>query len=157
MNVEDLVVEHVGWIRRLAWRYFDNKSDADDLASETIFKCLKNADKYDVEKSFKPWALTIMENTFKSFYNHRRCVLFTDYRECGAYGSEEYADQRAAIKRILSIIRKSCRKSISIECLLLYAKGYSYAEIAGITGVPVGTVRSRIATARRILHRDLDS
>ena len=41
MNIEDLVVKHAGWINKKARYYYADESDADDLASETIYKCLK--------------------------------------------------------------------------------------------------------------------
>lgn len=76
MNIEDLVVKHAGWIRRKARRYYADEFDADDLASETIYKCLSQARKFNPGMSFKPWALAIMENTYITQYNRRRCVLF---------------------------------------------------------------------------------
>lgn len=142
MNIEELVVKHAGWIRNKARRFYSDEYDADDLASETIYKCLSQARRFDSERSFKPWALTIMENTFKTQYNRRKCVLFTDYDDYDPYIGNEYADQRASINRILSIVRDCGRKSRCIECVLLYAKGYSYDEIAEIVGIPVGTVKA---------------
>lgn len=54
MNIEDLVVKHAGWIRRKARRYYADEFDADDLASETIYKCLSQARKFNPGMSFKP-------------------------------------------------------------------------------------------------------
>lgn len=156
MNIEELVVKHAGWIRKKARRFYSDEYDADDLASETIYKCLSQARRFDSERRFKPWALTIMENTFKTQYNRRKCVLFTDYDDYDPYIGNEYADQRASINRILSIVRDCGRKSRCIECVLLYAKGYSYDEIADIVGIPVGTVKSRVAAGRKMLREALD-
>ncbi len=156
MNIEELVVKHAGWIRNKARRFYSDEYDADDLASETIYKCLSQARRFDSERSFKPWALTIMENTFKTQYNRRKCVLFTDYDDYDPYIGNEYADQRASINRILSIVRDCGRKSRCIECVLLYAKGYSYDEIAEIVGIPVGTVKSRVAAGRKMLREAFD-
>ena len=119
MNIEDLVVKHAGWIRRKARRYYADEFDADDLASETIYKCLSQARRFNHDMSFKPWALAIMENTYITQYNRRKCVLFTDYEDYDPYIGEEYADQRASVNRILSIVRDCGRKSCCIECVLL--------------------------------------
>lgn len=156
MNIEELVVKHAGWIRKKARRYYSDEYDADDLASETIYKCLSQARRFDSEKSFKPWALAIMENTFKTQYNRRKCVLFTDYDDYDPYIGDDYADQRAAINRILSIVRDCGRKTRCIECVLLYAKGYSYDEIAEMIDIPVGTVKSRVSAGRKMLREALD-
>lgn len=152
MNIENLIVEHAGWIRRKARRYYADDNDADDLASETIYKCLCNARRFDSGMSFKPWALAIMENTYITQYNRRRCVLFTGYDEYDPYLGDEYADQRASVNRILSIVRDCGRKSRCIECVLLYAKGFSYEEIAAKIGIPVGTVKSRVSAGRKMLR-----
>lgn len=155
MTVEELVVEHAGWIRRKAQRFYADEYDADDLASETIYKCLSHAKRFDSDRSFKPWALTIMENTYKTRYNRRRCVLFTGYEDYASYRGNEYADQRAMLNNILSIVRDCGRKSCCIECVLLYAKGYGYDEIASIVGIPVGTVKSRVSAGRKMLREAL--
>ena len=156
MNIEDLVVKHAGWIRRKARRYYAAEFDADDLASETIYKCLSQARRFNHDMSFKPWALAIMENTYITQYNRRKCVLFTDYEDDDPYMGEEYADQRASVNRILSIVRDCGRKSCCIESVLLYAKGYSYDEIAEKIGIPVGTVKSRVSAGRKMLREALD-
>jgi len=46
--------------------------------------------------------------------------------------------------------------SCCIECVLLYAKGYSYDEIAERIGIPVGTVKSRVSAGRKMLREALD-
>lgn len=155
MDLEDLVVMHAGWIKKKARYYYVDEADADDLASETIYKCLSQRDRFDASRSFKPWAHTIMENIYKMQYNRRKCVLFTGYDEIGTALSDISSDQRSIVRLMLSIIRECVRKSCCIECVLLYAKGYDYAEIAVKTGIPVGTVKSRIAAGRKILRNAL--
>lgn len=156
MNIEELVIKHAAWIRKKARRYYSDEYEADDLASETIYKCLSQGKRFDSERSFKPWALTIMENTYITQYNRRRCVLFTGLDDYDPYSESESADQRASVQRILSVIRECARKSCCIDCVLLYAKGYSYDEIADIEGIPVGTVKSRVAAGRKMLREVLD-
>lgn len=156
MNIDELVIKNIEWIRRKAHNYYSNESDAEDLASETIYKCLSQAKRFDNDRSFKPWALAIMANTYITQYNRRRCVLFTGLDEYDPYIGYNYADQQASINNMLSIIRECGRKSCCIECVLLYAKGYSYDEIADIVGIPVGTVKSRVSAGRKILRDALE-
>lgn len=155
IGIESLVAEHAGWIRMAARRYYAGACDADDLASETMYKCLSQGGKFDSARSFKPWALAIMANTFKTQYARRRRVLFTGLDGCAPAAGREMADQRAAIGRILAVVRECARKSRCIECVLLYAKGYSYDEIADIAGINPGTVKSRISAGRRMLREAL--
>ena len=156
MSADALVVKYAGWIRKTARRFYADKFDADDLASETIYKILSQGERYNPNRSFKPWALTIMENTYKTQYNRRRCVLFTAYKDYDPYQSLEFSDQRARVDGILSIIHECGRKSRNIESVLLYAKGYCYDEIAEIVGIPVGTVKSRVAAGRKMLREALE-
>lgn len=156
MTVAELVVAHIDWIKKTSRRFCDDSFDADDLAGETIFKCLNNAVKFDKTKSFKPWVLTIMANTFKTQYNRRKCVLFTSYDNPMFYPSAICSDQLVSVRLILSIIRNVGRRSCCVECVLLYAKGYSYEEIADIVGIPLGTVKSRVASGRKLLRHALD-
>lgn len=152
MDIDALVVKYAGWMRKTARRFYSDEFDADDLASETIYKILSHKERYDCKRSFKPWALTIMENTFKTQYNRRRCVLFTGYEEYEGCRFPESTDQLAAVGRIQHIIRECGRKSRNIESVLLYARGFSYEEIADIVGIPIGTVRSRVAAGRKMLR-----
>ncbi len=156
MTVEELVIKHVTWLRKKALRYYNDRHDADDLASETIYKCLSHAKLFDSERSFKPWAITIMENIYKTQYNRRRCVLFTGCPDFDIFFGVESSDQRASVNRILSIVRECSRKSCCIESVMLYAKGYTYEEIADIVGITIGTVKSRVYAGRKLLSEYLE-
>ena len=152
MDIGELVVRHVDWIRRQARFYYTNEEDADDLASETIYKCLNQGRLFDPGRNFKPWIVAIMSNTYITQYNRRRCVMFTriDDDDYDIYAARDRADERASLESIVSVIRKCARKSCCIECVLLYAKGFSYDEIAKMVDIPTGTVKSRIAAGRKL-------
>ena len=154
MDIGQLIVANLSWLRRIAHRYYDDDFDADDLAGETIEKLLANQRRYDKRKSFRPWALTIMHNTYITQYNRRKCVPFTpidDYSFVSSY----HADQKAALSHICSTIRMCARRSVAIECVILYAKGYSYDEISKMLDIPKGTVMSRISNGRNLLRGEL--
>lgn len=53
-------------------------------------------------------------------------------------------------------IRECARKSVAIECVILYAKGYNYDEISKMLRIPKGTVMSRISNGRKMLREALD-
>lgn len=156
MLTEDIVVSHMGWIRDKAGRYYDNSRDAEDLACETIYKCLSQPHRFDSDLSFKPWALAIMQNTFITQYNRKCRVLFSTLLPDESYEGSEYTDQRACVKLIMSAIKNLVKTSRSIECVLLYAKGYTYYEISSIVGIPVGTVKSRVAAGRKKIREAIE-
>lgn len=156
MKIERLVVENLTWLKRKAHQYYSDDFDADDLASETIEKILRSKDKFDSRKSFRPWALTVMHNTYITQYNRRKCVPFTGMDDDYSYASPLTAEQDMAISHILATVRECARKSVAIECVILYAKGYNYDEISKMLGIPKGTVMSRISNGRKMLREALD-
>lgn len=156
MKIESLVVENLTWLRRKAHWYYSDDFDADDLASETIEKILRSKDKFDSRKSFRPWAFTVMHNTYITQYNRRKCVPFTGMDDDYSYASPLTAEQDMAISHILATVRECARKSVAIECVILYAKGYNYDEISKMLGIPKGTVISRISNGRKMLREALD-
>lgn len=155
MDIDELVVKNAGWIRRKAHDFYSDSNEADDLASETIFRCLNNAHKFNSRMSFKPWANTIMTNIYITQYNRRKCVMFTSLDYCHPCRESDRSDQLAAVNRILTVIENCSRKSICIECVTLYAEGYNHAEIAERLGIPIGTVKSRISSGRKMLREAL--
>lgn len=156
MKIEHLVVENMTWLKRKAHRYYTNDFDADDLASETIEKILRSKDKFDSRKNFRPWALTVMHNTYITQYNRRKCVPFTGMDDDYSYASPYSADQDLIFSHILAAVRDCARKSVAIECVILYAKGYNYDEISRMLGIPKGTVMSRISNGRKMLREALE-
>lgn len=156
MNIEHLVVDNIAWLRNRAMLFCQNEVEAEDLAGETIEKILRNRDRFDPCKSFRPWALTVMRNTFITQYNRRKCVPFTDMDEDYAYTSPYTAEQRLELSHILYTLRACARKSVAIECVILYAKGYNYEEIAELLDIPKGTVMSRISNGRKMLRNALE-
>ena len=97
-----------------------------------------------------------MRNTFITQYNRRKCVPFTGMDDDYSYASPLTAEQDMAISHILATVRECARKSVAIECVILYAKGYNYDEISKMLGIPKGTVMSRISNGRKMLREALD-
>lgn len=156
MTVEELVACNFDWIRKKAFKYCCDTNDAEDLAGETIYKCLKNGIRFDCSRSFRPWVQVIMENTFKTFYNRRKSILFSSYEEALPLPCHDLADERIIMRQAFSIIKECSRKSTCLRAVMLYAKGYSYEEISLIEEIPVGTVRSRISAGRKLLKDELN-
>lgn len=148
--IADLVVDNLGWINDMAMRLCSNSADAKDLAAETICRCLINANKYNPDKPFKPWVCAIMHNLLVDECRRAARMLCDDIRQL-AIIAEDKADQEIAVKSIITLISQYAR-SKNIECVMLYAEGYSYSEIADMLNVNIGTVKSRISNGRRFLR-----
>lgn len=155
-NFNDRLVSLYSWIKQQTYRYYSNEHDAEDLASETIYKLLRYRDKFDNKRDLKPWILSIMQNTYITDYNHRRCIAFVEVEDNMLTYSYREPQSVVTVKNIVSIVRKYARQSCCIESVLLYAKGYNYDEISRILDIPIGTVRSRISSGRKLLKDALE-
>lgn len=139
----------------MARRYCKDPDDAADLVSETIYKCLRYEDQYDRTKDFRSWSLKIMQNTYITQYHRQMKVPFVGYEDCINSRRDDYCDQRLAVRIIMEIVGECAKQSLGIECVMLYAQGYSYDEISRTVGICTGTVKSRIRDGRRILKEAL--
>lgn len=154
--LNSLVIEHYQWIMQSAFKYFRNKMDAEDLAEETILKILTNKHNYDGNKPFKPWCSVIMLNTYITAYNHDSLIRFDDEDKAKNEVSLFDTEQQVRLSEMLGIIDTCRLKSCSVDCVMMYADGYSYDEIACSMSIPVGTVRSRISYGRDMLRKYID-
>jgi RNA polymerase sigma-70 factor (ECF subfamily) len=145
-----------------ALRLTANRADAEDLVQETYFKAFRAADQFETGTNLKAWLFTILHNTFLNTRRHAG-------REVTGFESEDVerapqvqnaespeqillrktldSDLRAALEALPAVFREAV--------WLRDVEEFSYAEIADIAGVPIGTVMSRISRGRRLLHEYL--
>ncbi|MGN0219959.1 MAG: RNA polymerase sigma factor [Muribaculaceae bacterium] len=137
-----------------------NRDDAYDLLQDTTLKVLDNKDKYVDNVNFKGWVFTIMRNLFIN--NYRKIVragtvldLTEDLYHLNLPQNSGYESPEGSLasKEITSIIN-SFEDSYKVP-FSMHVAGYKYAEIAEHTGLPLGTVKSRIFFARQRLQRAL--
>lgn len=158
----------VGSLFGAAMRYARNQADAEDLVQMAVINAWRAFDRFDAksENAFRAWMFTILQNAWISEFRRRsrRVQEVTAETEDGfslfdalvdATGSAE-ADVLARIpdvevKHALDSLNEDFRTAV----LLCDVEGFSYAEIAEITDVPVGTVMSRIHRGRKALQRAL--
>ena len=135
-----------------------NRDDAYDLLQDTTLKVLDNKDKYVDNVNFKGWVFTIMRNLFIN--NYRKIVrsgtvldLTEDLYHLNLPQNSGYESPEGSLasKEITAII-ESFEDSYKVP-FSMHVAGYKYAEIAEHTGLPLGTVKSRIFFARQRLQR----
>ena len=133
----------------------DNES-AKDLIQETMYRAVANREKYNFGTNIKAWLYTIMRNIFIN--NYRRKVKQNVILD--ATPNDFYLDHnQAAVANLAesSIKLKEIQKevhhlpSIFKNPFLLYFEGYKYHEIAEMLHEPLGTIKSRIHFARKLL------
>jgi RNA polymerase sigma factor (sigma-70 family) len=130
---------------------------AEDLAAETFTRAFAGRARYDLQRSDAlPWLLGIASNLLKHHWRSERRRLAA-YSQPGLAGqglpSEEadWVESLEVRKALTAGLLKMARRDR--DALLLHVWGdLSYADVASALGVPLGTVKSRIARARRILR-----
>ncbi len=141
-----------------------NSNDAEDLAQETYLKALRGFESFQPGTNFRAWMFQILRNTFLSSCSklERRMTVAMESEEELAVlpkssvtpesllidGSGNYA-VRCAIAELPVIFRE--------VILLCDVEDASYREIAEILSIPIGTVMSRLARARKALRETLHS
>ena len=121
-----------------------------------MIKNISNKHQYDCNKPFKPWCSVIMLNTYITAYNHDSLIRFDDEDKAKNEVSEFDTEQQVRLSEMLGLIDVCRAKSCSVDCVMMYANGYSYDEIACSMSIPVGTVRSRISYGRDMLRKYID-
>ncbi len=145
-----------------ALRLTANPADAEDLVQETYLKAFRSSGQFEPGTNLKAWLFTILHNTFLN--TRRRAGRESIASEADDLESAPQpesvenpeqillrktldADLQAALDRLPEIFRQAV--------WLRDVEDFSYAEIASMLGVPIGTVMSRISRGRRLLHARL--
>jgi RNA polymerase sigma-70 factor (ECF subfamily) len=149
-----------------ALRLTRNRSDAEDLVQDTFVKAFRSADRFERGTNLKAWLFTILHNTWRNrVRDASRHAVDVDSglveqaasRPGGPIALETPerilmrdtldADLQAALDGLPAAFREAV--------WLRDVEEFSYAEIAEMLGVPIGTVMSRISRGRRLLFERL--
>lgn len=137
-----------------------NRDDALDLIQDTYLKAITYREKFEESTNLKAWLFTIMKNTFIN--NYRRNTKIKKLVSTGDEIALTRAYKQNSIDKIDSKI--NAKEIISkIEVLedqykipfTRYYNGYKYEEIASEMKLPLGTIKSRIFIARKLLMEQL--
>jgi RNA polymerase sigma-70 factor, ECF subfamily len=151
-----------------ALRMTRDRADAEDLLQETFLKAFRAYGRFEEGTNLRAWLFRILTNTYISTYRKRqRAPLETDlddvedlylYRRLAASGlnrsAEDAALERLTAPEVLAALDE-LPEQFRLAVLLSDVEQFSYKEIAEITGVPIGTVMSRIHRGRKALQRAL--
>lgn len=140
---------------RIAYSWCHDPALADDLVQETIYKALKNASGLRDVATLDSWLYRILYNCWHDYLRIKdRNVEFTEIQDDKQAGQSENYQQSQIVKRVRASVEKLPLPLREVVTLADFA-GFSYAQIAEITDVPVGTVMSRLFRARQNLKQQL--
>lgn len=160
VEFNQLLLHNADFLKPFAINLTRDSEAANDLFQETLFKALANKDKYNAGTNIKAWLFTIMRNIFINNYRRKakQKTIFdnstNDYllNNAGPVVHND-AESGMRLKEIQGAIRNL--PDIFKTPFLLYFDGYKYNEIADTLGEPLGTIKSRIHFARKLLKEQL--
>jgi len=127
---------------------------AEEIASETFARAFDQRTRYDLTvANARPWLLGISSNLMRRHWRteRRRLAAYARHGVSPHADTAARAEDAAALAAVLSKLSKGER-----DVLFLYALAeLSYEQIATALAIPVATVRSRLARARRRLRTEL--
>ena len=158
------VLGHLGPLYATALNLTRNRMDAEDLVQDTVVKALRFANRFERGSNLKAWLYTILHNTWRN----RRRDRARDTVEIDSTRVEQAADagpagvetpERILLRQSLDGDLQSALDSLPEvfrEAVWLRdVEEFSYAEMAAMLDVPIGTVMSRISRGRRLLFERL--
>ena len=160
---QELVGEYKDSVYAFLRRFLNQSDLADDVFQETFLQLYVSRDTFDQSRPLRPWLFTIAANKAKDALRRTQRIDSTNLGSM--FDSDEHSlddvlntldadthmphddlikeETAEAVKQVISRMPAKLLKIL----ILAYFHKFSYAEIAGILGIPVGTVKSRLHTA----------
>ncbi len=160
LEFNQLLLQNADFLKPFAVNLTRDTEAANDLYQETLYKALANREKYNVGTNIKAWLFTIMRNIFinnyrrkakqKTIFDNTPNEFLINQKQAtvsnGAESDMRIKEINAAIQGLPEIFRTP---------FLLYFDGYKYNEIAEVLHEPLGTIKSRIHFARKLLKEQI--
>ncbi|MET0463948.1 MAG: RNA polymerase sigma factor [Chitinophagaceae bacterium] len=160
-DFNEVLLENADFLKPFAINLTRDSEAANDLYQETLYKALANKEKYNVGTNIKAWLFTIMRNIFINDYRRKakQKTIFDNTSNDYLINLKQASVSNAAesdlrIKEIYAAIHGL--PEIFKVPFQLYFDGYKYQEIADVLAEPLGTVKSRIHFARKLLKERLN-
>ncbi len=160
MEFNQLLVNNAEFLKPFAITLTRDSEAAQDLYQETLYRALANKDKYNVGTNIKAWLYTIMRNIFINNYRRKakQNTIFDSTPNDFLLNQSQVSTANAA-ESILKLkdIQQAIHQLPEIfrNPFLLYFDGYKYHEIANMLEEPLGTIKSRIHFARKLLKAEI--
>jgi RNA polymerase sigma-70 factor (ECF subfamily) len=142
-------------LKRLALAWCGDDSLADDLTQEALSKALQNLHSLKHDKALDGWAFSILANCFRDHCRRsRQTDEFIDCQDPTHTPAPEQIDQQQTVQQVRQAVARLSPPQREV-LMLVDLEACSYAEVAEILGIPVGTVMSRLNRARLKLKQIL--
>jgi RNA polymerase sigma-70 factor (ECF subfamily) len=154
---EEIARDHRRFLYTVAYRLAGNDDDAQDLVQESLIRVRRGLERYE-PGSLQGWLARIVTNVFLDEMRRRKRRPTDPLPDDPGFvlppapaADQVYTGLSAEIQRALEGLPDEFR----VPVVLCDVSDLSYEQIAATTGVPIGTVRSRLHRGRRMLRAAL--
>lgn len=152
---EQTVIPHLDAAYNLARWLTHDETNAEDVVQEAYLRAFKFFDGFHGTNG-RAWLLTIVRNTCYTWLQqnraHELAIEFNEELHSGEGTNPETILLENADKQLLKQALEELPVEFREVMILRELEGFSYLEIAAIADVPIGTVMSRLARARKRLQ-----
>lgn len=164
---EKEALPHMDSLYNYALRITGDEDDADDLVQETYLKAFRFFDKFERGTNCKAWLFRILKNSYINDYRKLKKepnkidyedvqnfyeTIKSDEVETQHYEQDAFSNLLDdEVSKVLAELPEDFRTVIILSDI----EGFTYEEIADFVDIPVGTVRSRLHRARKVLYAQL--
>ena len=159
MNIEEVILPHMGAAYNLARWLTRNDDDAADVVQESYLRALRFSTGFHGSEG-RPWLLTIVRNTCYTWLKRNRPSQLVQLNEATDLAEIDGSDpETSLVRRAQERQLREALERLPVEfrevVVMRELEELSYKEIAAVVGIPVGTVMSRLARARKRLQTAL--
>lgn len=144
MDFEKLLAENRNVIERYAYFRISNYEDAQDIVQETYLSAFQQFHNLKNEAQFKSWLIRIVKNKCNDYYRKKQ-IFTVDGVDLDMLVGKSGVGERLELFEIINSLRDNDKEILN----MYYFYGYSQEEISELLKIPVGTVKSRLYTARK--------
>jgi RNA polymerase sigma-70 factor, ECF subfamily len=155
-SLNDQLIETIPHLQRYAWHLARSRDEADDLVQDCIERALRKSDLFERGTNLRAWMFTMMRNIF---INGKRRQGVADNYLSGIRGDFLQVQNPSQLDSTMLSRTYKALASLSAEerdaVVMLGIEQRSYREVADETGLPIGTMKSRLSRGRAKLRHSL--
>jgi RNA polymerase sigma-70 factor (ECF subfamily) len=146
--VEEFMSAYGNLVWALAKRFTNNSEDAEDAVQEIFLEIWQNAGRYDATKSAESTFITMIArrrliDRLRKIYRQPRTQSIDNFFELQAFAGERQLQTRVEAKQAVKAMKQLRPEQRDLMLMTIF-DGLSHGEIARLTGMPLGTVKTNI-------------
>lgn len=155
----ELVRRHESKVRGLLLRLTGNRTLADDLGQEAFLRAYRGLERFEGRSRFSTWVYRIAYNVYLNHRTRTKALgsLPADFEARVAAPDVMESVGRSDLRRDLTAAIDQLDERYRAVIVLYYIEDVSYPEIAEVLDLPLGTVKTHLHRARKMLRAQLES